>query len=85
MDGNAVLQALAALSGPDCLKEILPKYGQRTKVYNVIKVADVASYEDVFLLHIHKERFSMHFLFLFLYRGLSLHHQHHNLPLSTRW
>lgn len=47
MDGNAVLQALATLSGPDCLKEILPKYGQRIKVYNVIKVAVGASYEDV--------------------------------------
>lgn len=39
MDGEAVLGALGCQVGPDCLKAILPKYGQRIKVYNTIKAA----------------------------------------------
>ena len=36
MDGSALLQAFGTLSGPDCLRDILPKYGQRIKVYNMV-------------------------------------------------
>lgn len=36
MDGDAIMDALASCSGPDCLKEVLPKYGQRIKVYKAI-------------------------------------------------
>ena len=39
MDGRAVLGALGCEVGPDYLKTILPKYGQRIKVYNCIKSA----------------------------------------------
>ena len=37
MDGNALALAFAAHSGPDCLKNIVPKYGLRLKVYRAIK------------------------------------------------
>ena len=30
------MDALASCLGPDCLKEVLPKYGQRIKVYKAI-------------------------------------------------
>ena len=36
MDGDAIMDALASCSGPDCLKEVLPKYGQRIKLYKAI-------------------------------------------------
>lgn len=36
MDGEAVSVALATHCGPDCLKDVLPKYGIRLKVYNMI-------------------------------------------------
>ena len=36
MDGDAIMDALATYSGPDSLKEVLPKYGQRIKVYKAI-------------------------------------------------
>ena len=39
MDGEAVLGALGRQVGPDCLKNILPKYGQRIKVYHAIRLA----------------------------------------------
>lgn len=38
MDGTAIVQAFATCSGPDCLKEVLGKYGIRVKVYTAIKV-----------------------------------------------
>jgi len=38
MDGEAIAQAFATCSGPDCLKDVLPKYGTRIKVYNALKV-----------------------------------------------
>lgn len=37
MDGEAICQALGAVSGPDALKDILPRFGERLKVYNAIK------------------------------------------------
>ena len=39
MDGEAVLGAFGCQTGPDCLKDILPTYGQRIKVYHAIKSA----------------------------------------------
>ena len=39
MDGEAIAEAFATCSGPDCLKDVLPKFGQRVKVYNVIKLS----------------------------------------------
>lgn len=38
MDGDALSLAFAAQSGPDCLKDVVPKYGLRLKVYQAIKV-----------------------------------------------
>ena len=43
MDGEALFDAFGCQSGPDCLKDVVPKYGQRVKVYKVIKVAMNAS------------------------------------------
>lgn len=37
MDGEAIVNAFGICSGPDCLKDIVPKYGQRIKVYNAIR------------------------------------------------
>ena len=37
MDGEAVVSAFAACPGPDCLKDIVPKLGQRLKVYHCIR------------------------------------------------
>ena len=37
MDGEAIYQAFGTLSGPDCLKDVLPRFGERLKVYNAIK------------------------------------------------
>lgn len=39
MDGEATVAAFATCSGPDCLKDVVGKYGTRVKVYNAIKVA----------------------------------------------
>ena len=39
MDGEAVFDAIGCQVGPDCLKDVLPKYGQRIKVYKAIKTA----------------------------------------------
>ena len=38
MDGEAIIAAFGATSGPDCLRDVLPKYGQRIKVYNSLKL-----------------------------------------------
>ena len=43
MDGKAVQQAFAASSGPDCLRDVITKFGRRLKVYNFIKKAVVCS------------------------------------------
>jgi hypothetical protein len=37
MDGYALSLAFAAHSGPDCLKDVVQKYGLRLKVYQAIK------------------------------------------------
>ena len=37
MDGEAIMQAFTTFSGTDCLKEIIPTYGERLKVYSAIK------------------------------------------------
>ena len=39
MDGEAICLALATTAGPDCLRDVIPKYGLRLKVYQAIKVA----------------------------------------------
>ena len=43
MDGEALFDAFGCQSGPDCLKDVILKYGQRVKVYKAIKVAMDAS------------------------------------------
>ena len=37
MDGAAVVQSFGTCSGPDCLKDVIVKFGVRVKVYTVIK------------------------------------------------
>ena len=39
MDGEAIADAFGTFSGPDCIKDVLPKFGQRVKVYNAIKLS----------------------------------------------
>ncbi len=39
MDGKAIQQAYATCSGPDCILDVISKFGQRLKVYNFIKKA----------------------------------------------
>ena len=39
MDGDAIFGAFGCEVGSDCLKDILPTYGQRIKVYRAIKTA----------------------------------------------
>lgn len=39
MDGEAVIGSFGTQAGPDCLRDVLPKYGQRIKVYKAIKEA----------------------------------------------
>ena len=36
MDGDAIVLGLASCPGPDWLKEIIPKVGQRFKVYRLL-------------------------------------------------
>lgn len=48
MDGEDVFDAIGCQVGPDCLKDVLPKYGQRIKVYKAIKAAlEVAISQEV--------------------------------------
>lgn len=37
MDGEAIAAVFTTSPGPDCLKDVLPKLGQRLKVYNALK------------------------------------------------
>ena len=39
MDGEAVNLAYATISGPDCLKDVISRYGVRLKIYQAIKDA----------------------------------------------
>jgi len=43
MDAEALFDAFGCQSGLDCLKDVIPKYGQRVKVYKAIKIAMNAS------------------------------------------
>ena len=43
MDGEAISVAFAACPGPDCLRDVLPKLGQRLKVYKELKACLEAS------------------------------------------
>jgi hypothetical protein len=45
MDGVAVATAFTTAPGPDCLKEVVPKLGQRLKVYKAIKTLIEVSFE----------------------------------------
>lgn len=46
MDGEATVAAFATCPGPDCIKEVVPKYGYRVKVYNAIRSALNENYEQ---------------------------------------
>lgn len=37
MDGMAIIQTFGSISGPDCLRDVLHKFGTRVKVYTAIK------------------------------------------------
>lgn len=37
MDGTAIMQTFATCPGPDCLRDIISKFGVRMKVYAAIK------------------------------------------------
>lgn len=43
MDGETLFDTFGCQSGLDCLKDAILKYGQRVKVYKVIKLAMSAS------------------------------------------
>lgn len=46
MDGEATVAAFATCPGPDCIKEVVPKYGYRVKVYNAIRAALNDNYQQ---------------------------------------
>ena len=37
MDGEAVSSMLGCVSGPDCLKEVVTRFGDRVKVYRALR------------------------------------------------
>ncbi|SMN12479.1 hypothetical protein SPBRAN_1134 [uncultured Candidatus Thioglobus sp.] len=37
MDGSAIALGLASTPGPDWLKDVVPKVGQRLKVHNALR------------------------------------------------
>ena len=48
MDGEAIMAALGTQPGPDCLRDVVPIYGKRLKVYKAIKVcATIYSEENL--------------------------------------
>jgi len=48
VDEGAIFGAFGCQMGPDCLRDILPTFGQRIKVYRVIKAAsDTAPCQEV--------------------------------------
>ena len=55
MDGEAISVAFATHYGPNCLKDVIPKYGLHLKVYQALKqVLDtqhVASYQIHYITH----------------------------------
>ena len=46
MDGEATVGAFATCPGPDCLKDVVLKYGLRVKVYNAIRAAINEKYQQ---------------------------------------
>ena len=56
MDGDANFGAFGCQAGPDCLKDILPKYSQRIKVYHAIEQLHIHGNEklcNLALTHCH--------------------------------
>ena len=51
MDGEAIMAAFATCSGPDCLKDVVRKYGVRVKVYNTIKINIDEEYRQKVRMH----------------------------------
>ena len=47
MDSEATIAAFAICLGPDCLKDVVSRYGARLKVYNAIKVAIGEGYRRI--------------------------------------
>lgn len=37
MDGQALIDAFEMCPGPDCLKDVIPKYGIRIKAYKALQ------------------------------------------------
>lgn len=37
MDGEALIDAFGTCPGPDCLKDVIPKYGLRVKTYKRLR------------------------------------------------
>lgn len=37
MDGEAIVSAFGVACGPDCLKEVVKRYGDRLKIYRKLK------------------------------------------------
>ena len=46
MDGEGTVGAFATCPGPDCLKDVVLKYGSRVKVYNAIRAAINENYQQ---------------------------------------
>ena len=56
MDGNAIVAAFASTPGPDCLRDVLPKVGQRMKVYMAMKRM-MEVYKTISVLPMHQLNF----------------------------
>lgn len=52
MDGEAIFATFGASPGHDCLKDVLPKFGQRIKVYCSLKKATGDALHEVLLLFV---------------------------------
>lgn len=52
MDGEAIFTALATCPGPDSLREVIPKLGDRLKVYGVIRSALEQQYNVGCFIHV---------------------------------
>ena len=49
MDGEAIVEAFGATPGHNCLKEVLPRFGQRIKVYKALKKTIADTMNEVIL------------------------------------
>ena len=47
MDGKVIQQTYDTCSAPNCLRDVIPKYGQCVKVYNFIKQAIDSTYQSL--------------------------------------